>query len=173
MRRYWLWVGMGLLAAGLAAGVTLAAMGQGGPPPGGGDGQGMAQGGQRPGRGPGPMGPPRVVPALEAAMGNPMTDVQRRQVAEAAKAMHERVRAAHEAFVQRLAEVTGLSVERIREVLPPPPVPPPPPPQGEKMGPPPGGQGPPGGDQTPPPPGGRRGPPRGGKGPPPPGGIGM
>jgi hypothetical protein len=107
------------------------------------------------------------------AMGKSMTDDQRQQVVAAAKAMHEAVRAAHEAFIAKLAEVTGLSVEKIREVLPPPPPPPPPPAQGEKMGPPQGGQGPQGGDQGQPPAGGRRGPPRGDKGPPPARGTGV
>jgi hypothetical protein len=193
MRRYWLLAGIGVVAAALAVGVTLAAtcpygsgglplgmaMGGGPPhrlggPPGGPDGS--AQPGPGPaGRRPGPLGPPRIVPALEGAMGTPMTDEQKKQVMEAAEAMRQKVRAAHEAFVQRLAEVTGLSVEKIREVLPPPPPPLPPPPparQGEQMGPPPGGQGPQGGDQMQPRPGGRRGPPRAGKGPPP-GGVAM
>jgi hypothetical protein len=126
------------------------------------------------GQGLGPMGPRRVVPALEQALGKPLTDDQRKDVVEAAKTMHEAVRAAHEAFIAKLAEVTKLSVDQIREVLPPPPLPPPPPPaQGEKMGQPQGGQGPQGGDQGQPPPGGRRGPPRGGKGPPPAAGTGV
>jgi hypothetical protein len=106
-------------------------------------------------------------------MGKPMTDPQRKEVVAAADELHQKVRAAHEAFLQRLADVTGLSVEKIREVLPPPPPPPPPPAQGEKMGPPQGGQGPQGGDQGQPPAGGRRGPPHGGKGPPPARGTGM
>jgi hypothetical protein len=60
--------------------------------------------------------------------------------------MHEAIRAAHEAFIQKLADITHLSAEKLQSLLPPPP---PPPEGGPRPHPPRGGQTPP------PPPGGQ------------------
>jgi hypothetical protein len=75
-------------------------------------------------------------------LGKPLTDEERGQVRDAAKTMHEAMRAAHEAFIQKLAHITHLSPEKLRSLLPPPP----PPPEGGPM------PHPPRGGQTPPPP---------------------
>jgi hypothetical protein len=85
--------------------------------PGSGDMQGQGKPGPRPG------GPPPVDRALEHAMGKPLTDDQRKQIADAMKTMHEAVQAAHEAFFQQLATITGLTVDQVRQTLPPPPPP--------------------------------------------------
>ena len=72
------------------------------------------------GRGPRPQGPPPVLGRIEAELGKPLTEEQRGQVRDAAKTMHEAIKAAHEAFIQKLAEVTGLSAEKLQSLLPPP-----------------------------------------------------
>ena len=141
MKRYWVLAGVTLLAAGLAVGVALAAMGPRGAGGPGGQGPGMATEGQGQG-GPQrrPKGPEALVKHLEEAMGKSMTDDQKKQVGEAGKTLHEAMKAAHETFIKKLAAITGLSVEKVREALPPPP------PQGGKQ--PPAKEG----NQPPPPP---------------------
>jgi hypothetical protein len=94
------------------------------------------------GRGPRPHGPPPIIGRIEAELGKPLTDEERGQIRDAAKTMHEAMRAAHEAFIQKLAHITHLSPEKLRSLLPPPP----PPPEGGPM------PHPPRGGQTPPPP---------------------
>jgi len=151
MKRYWILAGAAVLAAGLAAGLTLAAMAPGGGGPGGmhrmpggppGGGPGMQQG-EGPG-GPGanrpmPPGPPPVIGRLEAEMGKPLTEDQKGQVKAAGEALHQAIKTAHEAFMQKLADISGLPIEKIRSMLPPPP----PPPGGPGGGPGPGPKGPP------------------------------
>jgi hypothetical protein len=85
--------------------------GMGGP---GGPGRGMGgPGGQR-----GPGGPMIVGRDLEAVLGKPLTDDQRKAVADATKTMHEAVQAAHEAFIKTVADATGLTVDQVREAVP-------------------------------------------------------
>jgi hypothetical protein len=81
-------------------------------------------------------------------LGNPLTEEQRGKVRDAAKTMHEAMKKAHEAFIQQLKDITGLSVEKLQSLLPPPP---PPPESGPMPHPASGGQTPP----PPPPPGGQ------------------
>jgi hypothetical protein len=153
MKRYWILAGAAVLAAGLAAGLTLAAMAPGGGGPGGmhkmpggppGGGPGMQQG-EGPG-GPGanhpmPPGPPPIIGRLEADMSNPLSDADKKQIRDAAETLHQAIKTAHEAFMQKLAEISKLPIDKIRSILPPPPPPP---------GGPGGGQGP--GPKGPPPP---------------------
>jgi hypothetical protein len=92
---------------------------------------------------------------LEAAMGKTLTDDQKKAIADADKAMHEAVKAAHDAFIQKVADVTGLTVDKVLAAIQPPPPPdgkgPPPPPPGEGHKgppPPPPGQAPPAGSPS-------------------------
>jgi hypothetical protein len=113
-------------------------------PGGGGPQQGTQADGQ------GATVPPPLVGQLEAAVGSPLTEGQRGQIRDAGEALRAAIKAAHDVFVQKLATITGLSVEKVQSMLPPPP-----PPQGRR-GPPPGGEQPQGrpmrpqGGQTPP-----------------------
>ena len=132
MKRYWILAGAAVLAAGLAAGLTLAAMAPGGGGPGGmhkmpGGGPGMQQGDGQGGPGanhPMPPGPPPVIGRLEAEMGKPLTEEQKGQVKAAGEALREAIKTAHEAFMQKLADISGLPIDKIRSMLPPPPPPP-------------------------------------------------
>ena len=177
MKRFIAVGGMSLLVVGLAVGLALAAAGPGaggrgpgpggpgmgvmrpgGPPPGGpgmGGGQ-FAPGEPRPGGPPqgGPggqgmqrQGPPPLVPALEQKMGKPLTAEQKTQIGDAAKTEHEALQPIREAFAKKVAEVTGLPLEKVLPLLPPGP----PPGPGAR-----GGQGPGAG-------GGPGGPPAGGQ----------
>jgi len=144
-------VGMvSMLAVGLTVGLALAAAGPGGPgrgpgpggpgpgdmrpggPPPGGPGMGPGPGGQQPGGPGGPggpgmqrRGPPPLGPALEQKMGKPLTEEQRGQIGEAGKAQFEGIKAARDAFAQKVAEITGLPLDKVQQLLPPGPPPPP------------------------------------------------
>jgi hypothetical protein len=110
--------------------------GRGGPGAGGQGGPGM--GGQLPPH-PGAM----LAKRIEQALGKPLTEEQLGQIREAEKAHIEAAKAPHEAFINKLAEITGLSADAVKEALPgrgpPPPHGPPGPPQGAPPAAPPGG----------------------------------
>jgi len=131
--------------------------GKGGPAKGGPGMGGPGQGG--PGAG-GQMPPPGVVLAkrIEQALGTTLTEALVGQIRDAEKAHLDAVKPVHEEFIGKLAQITGLSVDDVRQALPPPHGPPPMRPQGPPQGPPPQGprQGPPpqGPPQGPPPQGG-------------------
>jgi hypothetical protein len=94
------------------------------------------------------QGPPPLGQALEHKMGKPLTSEQLEQLRVAGEAHRDAIRLAHEAFVKKLSEITGLSPENLKDVLPMPPQgppkgppkgPPPGPPKGPPPGPPSGG----------------------------------
>jgi hypothetical protein len=66
-------------------------------------------------------GPPPLGPALEQKMGKPLTEEQRTQIGEAGKAQFEGIKAARDAFAQKVAEITGLPRDKVQQLLPPPP----------------------------------------------------
>jgi hypothetical protein len=68
-------------------------------------------------------------------MGKPLTPEQLEQLRMAGEAHRDAIRLAHEAFVKKLSEITGLSPENLKDVLP---MPPQGPPKGPPKGPPPG-----------------------------------
>jgi len=175
MKRCWmLW--MAVAVVGLLAGEVMAAgtstgaakVGEKAPPP-------KAPRGEKPmpPEGMRPPAPPPLIEAIEAKLGKPLTDEQKTQIGEAAKAQHEATQPSRDAFLAKVAEIVGVPVEKLKSLLPkhgPPPPPPdgqrPPRPEGATdKGPPPSGdaQKPAKGEKPP-----RDGPPPEGKGPPPP-----
>ena len=104
--------------------------GQGGPGQAGPGQAGPGAGGQMPPH-PGAM----LVKRIEQALGKPLTETQLGQIRDAEKAHIEAAKAPHEAFINKLAEITGLSADAVKELMPGrgPPAPhgpPPGPPQG-------------------------------------------
>ena len=137
MKRFSIVGGLCILALALAAGMALAAAG-----PGGHGGRGPGPGGPPPGEpGQGPGGPgmqhqgpphaPPLIAALEQKMGKPLTEEQRGQIRDAAKAEADALKPLREAFAKKLAEITGLAAEKIEELLPGGP---PPPREGQEPG---------------------------------------
>jgi len=139
MRRVIAMSAVAALAVALAIGVALAAAGPGGPggpggrgpggPPAGGPGMGggqFAPGGPGGPGGPGMQhqGPPALIAALEQKLGSALTEKQRGQVHEAVKTQLEALKPLHDGFAAKLAGITGLSAEKIQEMLPPGPPPP-------------------------------------------------
>ena len=86
-----------------------------------------------------------LIGALEAKLGKPLSPDQVDQIHAAQRAALEAAKPIHEAFVQKLAEITGLTVDEIRELLPNPPPRGPGPQGGGPRGDGPQGGGPPGG----------------------------
>lgn len=137
MRRFLVVGGLTVLALGLAVGMALAAAGPGGPGgrgPGPG-GPGVVPGGPGgpppggPGQGPGGpgmqhQGPPPLIALLEQKLGKALTEEQRGEVHKAAKAEADALKPLREAFAKKLADITGLPVEKIEELLPGGPPPP-------------------------------------------------
>lgn len=118
MKRYWVAASVGLLAVGLVLGAALALPGAEAAE----KGPAREAGKGGPG-GPGLRGGPMVMKRLEEAMGKPMADDQRQQMRAAAEALHESIKAAHEAFQKKVSEITGVPIETLKEILPPPPPP--------------------------------------------------
>jgi hypothetical protein len=91
--------------------------------------------------------PPRpgmmLAKRAEQVLGKPLTPEQLEQIRAAGEAHRDAIKPAHEAFVKKLSEITGLSPEDMKDVLPgpgphgPPPMPPQGPPKGPPKGPPP------------------------------------
>jgi hypothetical protein len=73
---------------------------------------------------PGKMGrrpavPKRVIAAIEAKTGKPLTEDQKRQLGEATKARQAAIEAATEKYLADASAATGLSVEDLREITKP------------------------------------------------------
>jgi hypothetical protein len=121
MKRFITVGGLSMLAVGLAVGLAFAAGGPGGGPggmrPGGPGGQQGGSGGQ----GMRHQGPPPLIPAIERKLGKPLTEDQKKQIGEALKAQHESIMTERDAFAKKVAGITGLSVEKVQQLLPPPP----------------------------------------------------
>ena len=63
-----------------------------------------------------PAVPKRLLTAIEAKTGKPITDEQRLQLSEAVKARQEAMKAATETYLAAAAKITGLTIEELREV---------------------------------------------------------
>ncbi len=60
--------------------------------------------------------PPKMVEKIETAMGKPLTDDQKSQLADAAKEQKDAVKAAQAKFDDEVVRVTGLTLDQVKDM---------------------------------------------------------